>query len=507
MKALQELLIKLPKFRWSLNIPIEGLSQTSRQRVLTWKQQLSRLTKQLRYQYNRVRLAGVMPGMEYFEKRKLSVFNQLNLLQFIGGILVPFTIFFSDKHLSGLSFVQTLLPAFVSLLVLVLNSKGKYEAASICYFLLYPFLTSVIYMAGMNFGVELYFILYGILSVFFIQEIGMMLFSVSLSMVSYFVLSVIWKDYHYQLSVEHPVFFMFNQLLAVLFIFYGLYLIKRENNDYQVRLVKKGKVLESKNQQISFQKQDILAKAALLETQATKLQDSLTVKDKLFSVIAHDLKTPMYALRNLFQNVQQYDLSGEEIKEMVPDVMNDLNYTTGLMENLLQWAKNQMQKDAVRPQMLDLTNLSNDVLQLLRLQASSKSISVKNIVQDTAYAFADRDMVHLVLRNLVANAIKFTPENGVITIGINELPSYVEVYVQDTGVGISRESIRKIRQGNYFTTNGTTNESGTGLGLMLCKEFIQKNGGNLFIESEEGKGSVFSFTLPTGEEKWATATN
>jgi signal transduction histidine kinase len=102
----------------------------------------------------------------------------------------------------------------------------------------------------------------------------------------------------------------------------------------------------------------------------------------------------------------------------------------------------------------------------------------------------------LILRNLLSNAIKFTPNQGYIEIGVNEISSFVEIYVQDTGVGISKEAIQKISESNFYTTKGTSSESGTGLGLMLCKEFLQKNGGQMHIESELGKGSIFSFTLP-----------
>ena len=108
-------------------------------------------------------------------------------------------------------------------------------------------------------------------------------------------------------------------------------------------------------------------------------------------------------------------------------------------------------------------------------------------------------MINLVLRNLISNAIKFTPENGHIAIGATELSSFVEVYVQDTGLGLSSEALEKINGNDFYTTKGTASESGTGLGLMLCKDFLNRNGGQMHIESEIGKGSTFSFTLPRPE--------
>jgi signal transduction histidine kinase len=179
----------------------------------------------------------------------------------------------------------------------------------------------------------------------------------------------------------------------------------------------------------------------------------------------------------------------------------DLNYTIGLMENLLQWSKTQMQSAMVRPEELDISKMINDVIQLMRLQAEAKQIYIDNKNSEPVIAIADKDMVNVVLRNILSNAIKFTPLQGSIEIGVNEFNSFVEVYVQDSGAGISREAMKKIHENNFYTTKGTASEAGTGLGLMLCKEFLAKNGGQMHIESELGKGSIFSFTLPRFEEQ------
>jgi two-component system, sensor histidine kinase and response regulator len=223
-----------------------------------------------------------------------------------------------------------------------------------------------------------------------------------------------------------------------------------------------------------------------------------SLKNKLFSVISHDLKTPMYALRNLFQNVKDYDLPAEEIKNLLPDVVNELNYTTGLMENLLQWAKSQMQSNSVKPQKLDIYKIISEVTQLLNIQAEPKGITLESPEDHPLYIFADKDMVHLVLRNLISNAIKFTPENGRIAITVQEKRSFIEVCIVDNGVGMNQETLDKLFN-EYYTSKGTSNESGTGLGLILCKEFLAKNGGQMTVESQEGKGSTFTFTLPRSE--------
>jgi signal transduction histidine kinase len=143
--------------------------------------------------------------------------------------------------------------------------------------------------------------------------------------------------------------------------------------------------------------------------------------------------------------------------------------------------------------------LIDEAKNLLHLQAQAKKIQIHFSQEQPVYIYADKEMISLVVRNLLSNAIKFTPQMGSIELGVNEFEDFVEVYVQDSGAGLSRDALLKINENNFYTTKGTASESGTGLGLRLCKEFLSKNGGQMHIESEEGNGSIFSFTLPKPE--------
>jgi two-component system sensor histidine kinase/response regulator len=429
-----------------------------------------------------IKSIGITPGMSAVEKSKLGIFNLLNFFQFITGILVPVIGLLKAGSFPVFGWIIVCLPALVSIVVLILNNYRQHEIALLTYFVLYPLFICINYINGISLGIELSFILYGILSVFFIQDLGYMIFSICFSMVSYFFLSVILKRYIYQLEQINYVAYLMNQGLAIIYIFYGLYLIKTENTAYN-------NALQETN--IEMQRQ-----AHQLQQQAAELDQLNSLKNKLFSVISHDLKAPMYALRNLFENIQSQDMPAEEIKSLIPDVKQDLNYTVNLMENLLQWAKSQMQSHAVKPQTVDLYAMIDNVVHTLHLPAEAKKIKIANKTTESVFAWADYDMIHLVIRNLLSNAIKFTPPGGQITIGASEQNSFTEVYVQDTGNGISQKDLKKINNHEFYTTNGTAHEQGTGLGLMLCKEFLAKNDGHLRIESETGKGSVFSFTLP-----------
>lgn len=446
--------------------------------------------------YWRIRTNGDSPELEDFEKRKLAIFNLLNCFGLLNGIIIPIAGLFSEDRLPLFATIIAASPAVISTIALIGTYHRKYEQARMVYFIFYPLVTALAYATNTDMGIELFFIGYGVLAIFLLKKLSNAIISFGFSILLYFIVFVVWKDYEARLSDFSPAFFVFTHILAAVFIFFSLYLFKTENNAHQQRLKKKNLELAEKNVEIEKQKLEIAEQVALLEIQTNELKELDAVKNKLFSVIAHDLKTPMYALRNLFRNMQQFDLPGDEIKVMIPDVVTDLNYTTGLMENLLQWAKSQMQSNAMKPQVIDVTALIKEVMQLLRLQADGKKVFLESKVDAPVYIYADKDMVNLVLRNLLSNAIKFTPENGYVFLGANEADSFVEVFVQDTGTGMSNDAMQKINANNFFTTKGTANESGTGLGLMLCKEFLAKNGGRMFVESEPGKGSVFSFTLP-----------
>jgi len=194
--------------------------------------------------------------------------------------------------------------------------------------------------------------------------------------------------------------------------------------------------------------------------------------------------------------MQQMNMSGKEIKAIIPDVVTDLNYTTGLMENLLHWVKSQMNSSSFSPGELNMDDIINEAINVHQLQATTKKISIIREIDESLDVFADRDMVTLVLRNLLSNAIKFTAEKGMIVIRVKTESPFCRVAIIDNGIGMDQETLAKIQDNSYYSTNGTAKESGTGLGLMLCRDFLSKNGGALLIESELGKGSVFSFTLP-----------
>ncbi len=238
----------------------------------------------------------------------------------------------------------------------------------------------------------------------------------------------------------------------------------------------------------------------LTESEA-QLKETNNSKDKFFSIISHDLRSPFTSIIG-FAEVMLEDidsLSKDEIKEFTGNIYKSSKNIQNLLENLLQWSRVQTGRIEFNPIKFDLSNLVNDVVALYQVNAARKKISLTNDLEKNYSIIADKFMIDTVMRNLVSNSIKFTPQGGEIKICINEEPqeSLLQISVADNGVGMKDEILSKLfKIDEHVTTKGTEKEKGTGLGLILCKEFIEKHNGKIWAESTLGEGSKFKFTIP-----------
>lgn len=234
----------------------------------------------------------------------------------------------------------------------------------------------------------------------------------------------------------------------------------------------------------------------IIEKQRAQLEESNVVKDKLFSVLTHDLRGPVTSLKTFITHVDDPILSEKEMREYFQLTASTIDNIMALIENVLHWSKSQWKGIVSEPTKISLHYIVKDRIRLLEPHAHQKSISVQNFVAPTAQAFADYQMIDIVMRNLLSNAIKFTGHDGVVRIRTIDHDDFVEVSVEDTGIGMSKEQLERVFISEGISTPGTANERGTGLGLILCKEFVEKSGGGLWIESEIGKGTIVTFSLP-----------
>jgi two-component system, sensor histidine kinase and response regulator len=444
----------------------------------------------------KIKRIGYSTSMLEEEERRLGIFNQINFLGVLTGLIVPAAGLNSKGYMPVLALCIAFSPFVISTVALLFNYYKHYQFALVWYFLLYPTVTSIVYFGGIDVGIELFYILYAVLAVFFLQKVSTILFTISFSVVCYLVVFTLHGKYNFVMKEINPYFYFFNQALSLFFIFLGLILIKKENNDYQEKISSINKQLISTNDELNKNRLALVEKTNLLQLQTNSLEELNALKNRMFSIISHDLKNPIYSLRNLFVSVNKYDMSGDEIKILVPDILNDLNYTSSLMENLLLWAKSQMQGFNINLQPTNLKNSVSETINLLHLQAQAKKILLSQIIDSSIDIYVDRDMITLVLRNLISNAIKFTATEGTVQVSAIVKKAFVEVSIKDSGMGISEQDKLKLFAGNFESKKGTSNESGTGLGLMLCKEFIEAHEGEISVVSEMGKGSTFIFTVP-----------
>jgi PAS domain S-box-containing protein len=222
-------------------------------------------------------------------------------------------------------------------------------------------------------------------------------------------------------------------------------------------------------------------------------------KDRFISILGHDLRSPFNNLLGLSEllskNIHKYDI--DKIEKLANGINKSARNTNNLLDDLLKWAMAQQGNIPFNPENVSLTDVCNDVLITLNPIADAKTIVINCLAKDHLNVFADNDMLKTVLRNLVSNAIKFTNNGGAISINAEQADSKVTISVSDNGVGIPPENLSKLYNiSEVLTTKGTAKETGTGLGLLICKEFVEKHGGVIWVESEVGKGSEFRFTLP-----------
>jgi signal transduction histidine kinase len=236
-----------------------------------------------------------------------------------------------------------------------------------------------------------------------------------------------------------------------------------------------------------------------VEQRTKELKDLNATKDKFFSIIAHDLKNPFNALMGFSALlIEDYDSFDDDEKKDLIQTMGDASENAyKLLQNLLEWSRSQTGSISWNPEIIHLDKIVTETINLLQNQAMNKNITIKGIVPANTSVYADSNMITTVIRNLMSNALKYTPKGGEIKLFASQQNNFIEVTIEDNGIGIRKENKEKLfRIDVNFSTNGTDNETGTGLGLILCREFVEKNGGKIWVESEEGKGSKFKFTLP-----------
>lgn len=268
---------------------------------------------------------------------------------------------------------------------------------------------------------------------------------------------------------------------------------------FMIIIFRQYRQIRQANIKLEHQNQEILKQKEAIRTYADELREFNETKDKLFTIIAHDLRSPFVGIQGcsdlLLENLQQFNIS--EIEKYVEQINQSSRNTLDLLDKLLAWAKNQTGQISFNPVNIKLEPLVREIIDIFDSSVKIKNISLNYISSDETEVYADREMLKTILRNLIQNAIKFTNSNGKIEIFAVKNIDNIEVTVSDNGIGMNdyiKENIFCV--GKKKTLAGTADETGSGLGLILCSEFVKKHDGKIWVESELGKGSDFKFTLP-----------
>ncbi len=290
--------------------------------------------------------------------------------------------------------------------------------------------------------------------------------------------------------------------------------VKAKQKDAEINLLKN----EKKIQNLTIEKEKnfrdflliasalfILLSVSLLYAYKTKekvnkeLHNLNVTKDKFFSIISHDLKNPFNSIMSFSKMLMDdfENLTDEERKTALSEINKAAINSSNLLDNLLSWSLSQRGLIPIMPEKINMKELVNKTIELLNVSAKNKNIEIISLIKSDFYAYADENTVSTVLRNLISNAVKFTGKGGRVTIDVKTDGNYLQIEVSDSGVGIPAEKLKHLFDLNAPNSiDGTSGEKGTGVGLILCKEFVRKNGGKIWAESKVDIGSTFKFTLP-----------
>lgn len=288
--------------------------------------------------------------------------------------------------------------------------------------------------------------------------------------------------------------------------FYSIIILQRQISKHVSDLENSNKIIRGNEENLILQNQEISTLLENLNRKNAELLELNATKDKFFSIIAHDLKNPLSIILNFNELLLKGfdECSHKDIKQLAQLTYDSAKQTYNLLENLLAWARLQTGKITPVPVNIRLSALINEIINLYEPLVSNKNLKLETIIHSDCFIYADNEMVKTILRNLIINAIKYSYPNETIKLETQELENSILFTVSDSGIGIEPEFIDKLFNiENKLTKTGTEGELGTGLGLILCKEFVEMNNGEIWVESKFGKGSQFKFTMPL----WRTSSD
>ncbi len=474
--------------------------------------------------WKKISLLGVNDQLDVDEKKQLIILNRINSILVSIFLLITLidiieTTYHHDKY--GAGFYRMLLIVLTCSFHLYLNYIRRYRWSRILLIIDLPFLILFFPTLLGNVHDEYYFwypfvpIALSIIPHFVftkekeIKWVYLSLFAYLLITVSIDeVLNVFAPDKLAISSIIEANYLYYRFGPAMIFVFVNASLIYafKLNRIQQTQLGENNSLLsmqqeelKSQNEELKAVNEGVVSKQLEIEKVNAKLTNTNATKELLIRIIGHDLRGPISQL-SVFADVMIDhfdDLTPDILKKNLKEISNSSGNSAKLLENLIEWSKLQSGKLVPKPEKLSIKELTDENIKLLINKTKNKEIKIYNRIDSHVEAMVDRNMINTVLRNLISNALKFTHKKGKIEISAKKANNHIEISVSDNGVGMNKEDKDNIfRIELQKSTLGTQNEKGTGFGLILCKEFIERHKGTIWVESEKNEGSVFRFSLP-----------
>ncbi len=418
---------------------------------------------------------GIDENLSTYKKKRLLVFNRLNSFGLLMAICwFGFTTSF-ENH-GAIYVVLNFLPCLISIATYFLMHSKKYKFAIYTNTILIPLALSLASIKVQEVSVLLYLIIYSILPFFYHSKFYKIVAHYIYVIALYGFALYFFQTHDYVRSI---VFSPLMQATELLFLFATLYIVKIQVMAYEKLLKQNKKSLDFKNKELT---------------------QMLILKDQIFTVISHDIIVPLVGLKNMSEDIINEGYSAEELKTVFPMMIDEINKTHSLFTNLLDWSKAQQEGKGNITTDLAIADVLDKVLEQIHSQAQKKNISIVNDVDETIIVNANLNNLSVAIRNLVVNAIKFTPEAGVVSLTTSIHENFVQLNITDTGIGIDNTTLDKIFGSELYSSKGTDAETGNGFGLKISNELLKQNGGYVFCESsEKAVGSTFVIKLPVGK--------
>lgn len=422
---------------------------------------------------------GVKDSMESYKYRRIVVLNRLNFIAALTALTwFSYSLMLDYGAYRYMMPFVNLLPFCLNVLLFVLVRRGKAGAAIITAFATYPVLLTVIAIFSLKESTLIFHIILCVLPFFFFMRIKKIVLTIGY-IVGWYTFT--WIYIHYdRMTVEMALLGLFNYV-GLLLLFATLYSIKMQLHSYELSLKQKSEELHEKN---------------------NELNGLLQLKDKIFAVISHDVKTPLTSLKLLLSNYNNsHGISKDELIEFNSMILSETTKTLDLFDNLLEWSKAELHEGGKEKSNFKPYYLTDATLLLLRSKYKYKSIVVENTIDRDLLCFANASAIQVVLRNLISNAVKFTHENGTISVSSSKNGENIFIHVKDNGVGMDSTTLAKVMGTEFYCSMGTMGEEGHGFGLKICQEFLKQNNGKLTCRSKKNEGTEFIIQLPVAKVK------